>query len=542
MRSLSDRTDLLRSRARADPGGLAVDDRGSRVVLTWAGLDREADLAASALAGLGARRGDRVAIAAPAGSDFAAALHGAARLGASLVPLSPRGRAAELALPLASCRPRVTLGWGTGTVAALDAALARGPGGTASELAELRRRSEKPGATGPGVSDPHGLAARDELCVVHTSGTTGRPRGVRLTLDNQVASARGCAESLGLLPSDHWLLALAPHHIGGLAVLVRSAVLGHPVTIIPRFDEAAVLAALTPGGPTVVPLVPTMLARLVAAGGTGRLRRLHAVLLGGAPATPADLEGWCRAGIPVCPTYGLTETGSQVATVSPGSATAMGAGAGRPHRFARLRILAEDGGRRPVAPGHPGRIEVRGRVISPGYVGADPGDGPDEGPGHGRFLTRDRGRIDADGLLHVLGRVDDAILSGGETVHPEEVEAVLLAHPLVRDAAVVGLPDRLWGRRVVAVLVTDPASRPEAERLLPAFCRAELSGSRLPRGWVFAEQLPRSEGGKLRRGELVEQVRRAERAQAAGGARPRAETADPPGAPRERPGVRPGGR
>ncbi len=496
--------DLAAARARDTPDGLAIDDRGSGRRMSWADLARAAEVAAERLGALGVGRGDRVAIAAPAGTAFAIVLHATARLGASLVPLAPRGRADELARPLATCRPRVALADGPGVAAELAAA-ARGAAGAEGQAVRdvgdvvEGSRSAGGGRGGGPVPGRRGLAAADELCVVHTSGTSGHPRGVRLTLANQLASARGCAQSLELGPADHWLLALAPHHVGGLAVLVRSAVLGHPVTVLPRFDPAAVLAALEAGGPTVLPLVPTMLAELVDAGGTDRLRRLRAVLLGGAPAAPSDVAAWAGLGIPVCPSYGLTETGSQVATVPPGRAATLGASAGLPHRFARLRILAEDGAAHPCGPGVVGRIEVRGAVVSPGYVGPDTG----EGPGHGRFLTRDRGWLDAAGVLHVQGRLDDVIQSGGELVQPELVEAVLRRHRLVADAAVVGVPDPRWGQLVVAIVAARPGTRAEAERALPIACRAALSGAAVPRRWCFVERIPRTEGGKLRRRELL---------------------------------------
>ncbi len=513
MRSRSGRIDLVADRARAAPGALALVDLEAGARWTWGELDRATSRAADRLLGLGVRRGDRVAIAAPAGAAFAAALHGAIRIGASVVPLDGRQRPPELGPPLAGCSPRIVLAEGAGAAAAVVQAWP-GDGGRVIRLEAVVGEGGSD-HTAHGAADAAGeaagvagLAPDDELCVIHTSGTTGPPKGVRLTLGNQLASAAGCAESLRLGPSDHWLLALAPHHVGGFAVLVRGAALGQPVSIVPRFREAAVLGALAAGGPTVLPVVPTMLSRLVAAGGTAALGGLRAILLGGAPAPAQDLAAWVGAGLPVHPSYGLTETGSQVATAAPALAGRLGPVAGRPHRFARVRILAEDGSGGALPRGRPGRIEIRGPVVSPGYVGAAAGDG---GPTGGRFLTRDRGLIGADGVLRVLGRADDAILSGGETVHPAEVEAVLARHPLVRDLAVVGVPDRLWGQRVVAVVVADPGAPPGLADDLSALARQHLSGARIPRAFLLADRLPRSAGGKLLRRRLSERVRRADR-------------------------------
>jgi len=495
--------DLAADRSAADPSGLALVDAATGRHLSWADLDRAAGRAAAQLAALGVGRGDRVVLAAPAGVGFAVVLHAAIRLGASLVPVAPGAAVAELEGPLRVCRPRVALGGGDALIRLAAAVLAIEAQEAPVAVHDLDQLTAGGGLSGPEAARARGrrrgLRLADEICVVHTSGTTGRPKGVRLTLGNQIASARGCAESLGLRRDDHWLLLLAPHHVGGLAVLLRSAVLGHPVSVLPRFDETAALAVLAGGDPTVLPLVPTMLTRLVAAGGTDRLRRLRAILLGGAPARPSDVADWVDQGLRVCPSYGLTETGSQVATVPPGRAGSLGAAAGLAHRFARVRILAEGGARRPVAAGRPGRIEVSGPVVSPGYVEPDPAGGP----GRGRFVTRDRGWLDPHGVLHLIGRADDAILSGGETIQPEEVERVLLRHPLIADAAVAGVPDPVWGQRLVAVLVARPGGREQAEREVSAHCRAALSGARVPRSWCWVDRLPRSEAGKLLRRELV---------------------------------------
>jgi O-succinylbenzoic acid--CoA ligase len=434
--------DPLRELARRHGPRHALADRSAGFWVTWFDLDDLAHTWARRFESLGLRPGQRVAVLEPAGVRFAALLHACLRTGAAIVPLSPRSPAADIDRMLADCRPALLVRDG-----------------------EVERLPE-PHAGQPG-----------DACVLYTSGTTGQPKGVRLTFANHVASALGCQRQLGSGETDRWLSLLAPHHVGGLAMFLRAVVCNQPLLTLARFDERAALEAIESDRPTLLSVVPTMLTRLLDAGGPEPLRGLRAILVGGAPAPAEHVRRWAAQGLPVCPTYGLTETCSQVAMVQPGRAMELAGTAGTvcPH----ASIAIEDG-----------EIVVSGPSVSPGYV--DPGIEP--APGGGSFRTGDDGRLD-DGVLTVLGRRDDTVITGGENVRPEEVEAVLRAHPLVADAAVAGRPDDLWGERVAAWVVA--AGAPEAD--LEAWCRERLPGFKVPRQWSFVERLPRSEGGKLLR-------------------------------------------
>lgn len=433
--------DLLSIRASRSPLAPALVDMGTGARLTWRDLDRQAERVAWRLREAGVRPGQRVAVRERAGARFAAALHGTLRAGAALVPLNPAAPEVDHRRILDDCRP---------------AALIAGDGLHA--LAD------------PGTGDP------GDACLLYTSGTTGPPKGVRLTLRNHVASAAGCAESLNSKAGDRWLLVLSPHHVGGLAVLFRSVVLDQPVVAVPRFSEELVIEALERERPALVSLVPAMLSRLLPAGAAPALHRCRAILVGGAPAPAATVVEWVETGLPVCASYGMTETCSQVTVVPPGRARELAGTAGIAHSQARLGI-------------HEGMVLVGGPVVSPGYL-----RGPIEQP----LRTGDLGRIE-DGVLTVTGRADDTIITGGENVHPEEVEAVLRAHPGVRDAALVGRPDPVWGAVLEALVVgdVDPAD-------LIAWSRERLPAFKTPRRVSRVESLPRSEGGKLLRARLGE--------------------------------------
>jgi len=408
--------------------------------------------------------GDRVALAAPAGRELAATLHACIRIGAVFVPLPPRAPEAVLSKLVMVSRPKVTptAGW-------LDRTSAR----------YVRVPARTPGAD-------------DDVCVLYTSGTTGPPRGVRLTLGNHVASATGCAEALGgLRAEDRWLLTLSPHHVGGLAILLRSVLGGQAVSAVPRFDEDTVLAVVEAGA-TVASLVPAMVVRLLERGGLSALRRPRAILLGGAPAPVSTVREWRELGIAVLPTYGLTETCSQVATAAIGEVADTGL---VPHSQVTVRTRRQGGGTAPCGAGEVGEIVVSGAVLSPGYVtGAIAGFSAP----HHSFDTGDLGSIDGRGRLTVIGRGDDTIITGGENVHPAEVEATLMEHPAVRDAAVWGRPDARLGS-VLEALVVSAGAGPEELR---AWCAGRLEPAKVPRRFVNVAELPRNAGGKLLRDRL----------------------------------------
>ena len=287
---------------------------------------------------------------------------------------------------------------------------------------------------------------------MHTSGTTAAPRPVELSFGNVQANALGSAVALGLDPDERWLCPLPLSHVGGLMVLLRSAIYGTRAVL----DGAE---RATHDDITVVSLVPTQLRRLLDAGARPGAR-LRVVLLGGAAATPdlLDARRARRAGRSRA-TYGLTQACSQVAVdgrALPGLAIS----------------LAPDG-----------EILVEGPTVAGGGV----------------LRTGDLGRFDETGRLHVIGRKSDTIVTGGENVAPAEVEAALLAHPAVADAGVFGRPDPEWGEAVTASVVLRAPAEPQELR---EWVAGRLARFKVPKAVEVAEALPRTASGKLLRREL----------------------------------------
>jgi len=434
--------DWVSAAARERPGHEAVvADDG---VLTYGELDEAASETARRLAALGVRAGDRVATTLAPGAAFAALLHGAPRVGAALVPLNPRLPAADLDRLCRSSGARVLV--------------ERPLGGDEAEVA--LRTTIDPEA-------PH--------TVIHTSGTTSAPKAVELTAGNHHASARASAGALGVQEPDRWLCVLPLFHVGGLAILLRCAIYATTAVVHERFEVDRVRTVLEHGEVTLASFVSTMLHRLREAG-LETAPGLRAVLLGGGP-IPADLLDWARErGLPVAPTYGMTETASQVVTVAPAGAL-RGERSGEPLEGVELRI----------APG--GEILVRGQMVAPG-----------EADELGWLHTGDLGSLDARGRLSVAGRLKDVIVTGGENVMAGRVEEALRAHPAVVDAGVAGLADAEWGERVAAwVVLRREVSNPE----LTEHCRRLLNGFEVPKEVRRVSELPRNATGKLLRSELA---------------------------------------
>jgi O-succinylbenzoic acid--CoA ligase len=319
----------------------------------------------------------------------------------------------------------------------------------------------------------------------------------------------GSVLNLGLRDDDRWLVCLPLFHVGGLAIVMRGVIYGIPLVFPPvsragrGFDAAAVSEIMASERVSLVSVVTVMLQRLLAHWGEGQHPgALRCALLGGGPVPLAVLEACAGRGLPVAQSFGMTETTSQVAALSPAEALRKLGSAGRPLLPNEIAIRSLDDQR--TTGGSPemleGEILVRGPSVTPGYLAAD-GDlgrtlpAVDE---HGWLRTGDIGRIDQEGYLYVLDRRADLIITGGENVSPAEVEAVLLSHPGIAEVGVYGVPDPQWGQRVAAALVARPGVVLEPEETRD-FCRIRLAGYKIPSQITMVEALPRNAAGKLLR-------------------------------------------
>lgn len=332
------------------------------------------------------------------------------------------------------------------------------------------------------------LPGRAELLVV-TSGSTGEPKQVMLgeaSLEAAVWASRG---RIPLAPGDLWLACLPLRHIGGIIVFYRCAEAGAAVLWHPGFDAARVLSDMARHGVTHVSLVPAMLARLLEAGPPPAC--LKYALVGGGPLSENLARRAHQAGWPLCPSYGMSEAASQVATLVPLSRDWREGMVGPP--LPGITVAIVDERNRPVA--GEGRIRIRGPMVMTGY--ANPAGEAGHGLDDGWFSSGDLGYLDDAGNLVVVGRCDDMLVSGGVNIHPAEVEKLLLTCPGVDDAAVTALADDIWGDRLVALLVGEAGAGAVQD-----WCRAHLASHLRPRQFVPVDQLPRNALGKLERNRL----------------------------------------
>ncbi len=334
--------------------------------------------------------------------------------------------------------------------------------------------------------------------ICFTSGTEGVPRAVILTHKNFLWSALASARNLGVEKSDLWLSCLPLHHIGGLSILTRSAYYGTGVLIHQRFDPDAVNRAIDGEGVTLVSLVPRMLEALLNARGVRPFpSSLRAALVGGGPAPAALLVRAADLGLKALPTYGMTETTSQVTTLSPRDWPHGLDTAGRPLPFVRIEVRDPDG--RALGPREEGEIFVRGPMVAEAYL-ADP-EGNAAAFKRRWFRTGDFGAWDEAGRLRVLDRRCDRMVVGGENVSPLEVEETLAGHPAVREVCVVALPGGAWGHEVAAAVVCRAGAEVTLEELR-RHAGATLASFKLPRRLRLMDALPRNGAGKLLRAEI----------------------------------------
>ena len=472
--------DWLVHRAAAMPDTEAlVTEEGE---LTYRDLDDRVQVAAGGLRALGVQPGDRVALVATNSLQFVVAVHAVARTGAVLVPINIRLTAAEVASQLARVHPSIIL------CDEMHAALAH----EAAGLAELSGVVGLPIAGAP-PADPvvtHG--PNEDLCIIHTSGTTGAARGAVLTYGNFWASAAGSAYNLGVLPGDRWLACMPLFHVGGLSILLRSAIYGTSAVVHPGFDAGRVARAIREDRISLLSVVATMLQRILDEDPGSAPDHLRAVLVGGGPVPPDLLRRALERGYPVVQTYGLTECASQVTTLSPADATRRLGSAGKPLVTTEVRVDAEAG--------QPGEILVRGPIVMAGYY--DDTAATARAIRDGWFHTGDIGRLDDDGFLTILDRRDDLIVSGGENVYPAEVEAALLAHPAISGAAVVGLSDAQWGQVVAAGIVAEgEVSLADIQGAL----KGRIASYKMPRVIARLDSLPTTSSGKTQR-HLVREI------------------------------------
>jgi long-chain acyl-CoA synthetase len=497
--------DLVRAAAERRGQAAAFVHEGR--TLTWAQVDADVDTAAAGLRALGLAAGDRVGICLPNSAQFPVAYFGVLRAGLVAVPLNPGYTHDELrhALGDSGARALITTRGAAATgqlvAAELDplehlvvvGADTAPPGGTTWDaVLDRGRAAGRVDSTGGG---------EDLALVIYTSGTSGRPRGAmlphRALLANLDQAAR--IDPPVVVEDDVVLLVLPLFHIYGLNAAL-GAVVKHAATgvLCERFDPVDTLAALRRHGVTSVVGAPPMYVAWSMLPDVGdAFSTVRLAVSGAAPLPPSVLHRVLDVtGHHVFEGYGLTET-APVLTTTLMSEVAKPGSVGRPVPGVELRLLDEQG--RPVEEGDPGEIVVRGANLFLGYW-PDAAGGPD---GDGWFATGDVAYVDQDGDLFLVDRRRELILVSGFNVYPREVEDVLVTHPEVEEAAVLGVPHPYTGESVKALVVRAPGARITADDLIAHSARS-LARFKCPTSVEFVSELPHGATGKVSKGRLRE--------------------------------------
>jgi malonyl-CoA/methylmalonyl-CoA synthetase len=472
---------------RADPARVVLVDATTGATVTAGDLAARTTAGAHRLQAAGIGLGDRVLISCAQSLDTVVAYVAVLRLGAVVVPANTAYTPGELGHIVADVRPAL------GLLDDPERAVGLPLGAHGVDLLTLPVAGSRPERPEPLDAG----ADIDPAMVAYTSGTTGRPKGAVLSHGNLRAGAEALVAAWGWTPDDRLVHALPMFHMHGLGAAINgSLTAGASMAVLPRFDPAAVVDAVSAYDATMFFGVPTMYARLRDTGHLSALSGLRLLVSGSAPLDPPLFHAIAaQTGRAPIERYGMSET--VMLTSNPLVGERRAGSVGLPLPGVQVRLGDGDG------------VEVTGPNVFAGYW-ERPEATAEAFTADGWFRTGDIGEHDPDGYLRLVGRASDLIITGGYNVYPREVEDAILEHPHVVDAAVVGLPDETWGETVAAyvVLRTDLAADPAAAGIgdtLTAHVEPRLAAYKRPRRWTVVAELPRNAMGKVRRDLLREQ-------------------------------------
>ena len=478
----------LHKRAFMTPDRVALIENNKQ--LTYKQLQEQAVKMANALKKEGVVKGKHVGFFMENGIESAICLHALMYIGVTIVPLNHRLTGPELAFQLSDAELSCVI---------TDRTLADKARESFYQIdlfiwEELR----------PEAYCLEGLQISIELnelhTIMYTSGTTGKPKGVMLTYGNHWWSAISSSLNIGLDMHDRWLCAVPLFHMSGLSILLRSVIYGITMVLQKRFDPHVVNQSIQNEKITIVSVVSAMLKKMLDDLGTDQYpTTLRCLLLGGGPA-PYPLLSICeQKQIPVFQTFGMTETASQIVTLSPEYMLDKQGSAGKALFPSEVKITHNH---KELPPREHGEILVKGPTVTQGYWKRD--EATSEAFENSWLHTGDIGFLDEDGFLFVLDRRKDLILSGGENVYPAEIEAAILEHTDIEDAGVTGVQDAKWGQ-VPAAFVVSKNPRLTDQQLLD-YLSERLARYKLPKSISFVQTLPRNGANKLQRSLLVSEA------------------------------------
>lgn len=481
---------------RSDNHPALVPERGGS--LSYAALQRALDWAAGRLAALGVREGDRVALVAANGPALVVAFLAIATCGAAAAPLNPALGVAELAAELDDLRASRLLHDGAAR-AVTAAAEVNAPASAIGLQDALLHIDGQAGDPLEAVGKPDALAL-----LLHTSGTTSKPKTVPIRQRNLVASTGAVAQAYGLTGEDVTMCVMPLFHVHGLVAAVLATLSTGGTVILPRFRPSTFWDDVAKHGATWYTAVPTIHSRLLTRATELPVRPEHRLRFVRSCSSPLPAVLWQRheeaIGVPFVEAYGMTEAAHQMASnpLPPGERRP-----GTVGRATGIEITVLDDDWQPVPAGADGEVAVRGPSVVDQYLGNPAATAASFRAGW--FRTGDVGKLSADAYLTLVGRLKELINRAGEKISPYEVEDVLLTHPAVAEAAAYAVPDEEYGEQVGVVVVLRGEATP---RELAAHCADRLAAFKRPARVTILPEIPKGPTGKVQRRGLATLVGR----------------------------------
>ncbi len=480
----------LANRAFLTPDRIAI--KTDEESITFGELHTKTLSFARKLSNLDVSNGDMVAVLMRNSIEMVVAIHALKYIGVTTVLLNTRLTSHELLWQLEDSKPKTVLTEGFFSER-FEAIKEKIEWATLHTLEEIKQADEKD-------FDFVSTFKLDSVdTIMYTSGTTGKPKGVLQTFGNHWWSAIGSALNLGLHEKDTWLSSVPLFHISGLSILMRSVIYGITVVLHETFNAEEVNKSILKNKVTIISVVSTMLSQMIDDLGVNKYpNSLRCVLLGGGPAPKPLLEVCKEKLIPVYQTYGMTETSSQIVTLSPEYSLEKLGSAGKPLFPVQIKVVSDG---KEVLPNQSGEIVVKGPNVTKGYLNRV--DATAESIRNGWLYSGDIGYLDSDGFLYILDRRSDLIVSGGENVYPAEIESVLLSHPSIKEAGVTGINDSIWGQVPCAFIKLENQTSLTLEEV-QTFCQERLAKYKIPKQVFFVKELPRNASNKLMRKRLLD--------------------------------------
>lgn len=489
--------DTISSRASLTPHRVALVDAERGVRYTYAQLEERANRAAHLLLSLGVGQGDRVGIHARNGVHFSDLLFACAKLGAILVPSNFRLAPPELRYIMEDCEPSAVF-----FDPEYGGVVEEAASGLAIETLSLGEEYEERLASSPSHPVDTPVDPEETAAILYTSGTTGRPKGAMLPHRMMMWNVFNTVLSWELGSTDVAPIFTPQFHSGGLNVFMLPLLAAGGRLLITRaFDPRAAIDLIEREGATVVFMVPTMFQMLSAepAFWKTEFRSVRFFVSGGAPCPVELISLYQDRGLCFKQGFGMTEVGVNCFSMTREESIRRRGSVGKPILHTRARVADEEG--RELPPGEVGELQIRGPHVFSGYwrnAEATRAAWQD-----GWFRTGDLARRDEEGFFYIVGRIKEMFISGGENIYPAEVEAAMIRHPAVAEAAVIPVPDARWGEVGRAVVALKPGCQATEAELLE-FARSQLAGYKVPKSVVFVPEIPKNEYGKVVRPKLVE--------------------------------------